>query len=55
MKTTIIGGGGRVGSNAAFALQCGAIVSEIQILDANADGHVSGSDIVTIKQYIMDH
>ncbi|MGF1484878.1 MAG: lactate/malate dehydrogenase family protein [Opitutales bacterium] len=37
MKVTIIGGGGRVGSNAAFALQCGAIVSEIQILDANQD------------------
>lgn len=37
MKVTIIGGGGRVGSNAAFALQCAGIVSEIQILDANAD------------------
>ncbi len=37
MKTTIIGGGGRVGSNAAFALQCAGIVSEIQILDANTD------------------
>lgn len=37
MKVTIIGGGGRVGSNAAFALQCGGIVSEIQILDANAE------------------
>jgi L-lactate dehydrogenase len=37
MKVTVIGGGGRVGSNAAFALQCGAIVSEIQILDANAE------------------
>ena len=35
MKVTIIGGGGRVGSNAAFALQCAGIVSEIQILDAN--------------------
>ena len=35
MKITIIGGGGRVGSNAAFALQCAGIVSEIQILDAN--------------------
>src|SRR5688572_8705287 len=35
MKVTIIGGGGRVGSCAAFALQCGAVVSEIQILDAN--------------------
>ncbi len=37
MKVSIIGGGGRVGSNAAFALQCAGIVSEIQILDANAD------------------
>jgi L-lactate dehydrogenase len=37
MKISIIGGGGRVGSNAAFALQCAGIVSEIQILDANAD------------------
>jgi L-lactate dehydrogenase len=36
MKVSIIGGGGRVGSNAAFALQCGAIVSEIHLLDANA-------------------
>lgn len=41
MKITVIGGGGRVGSNAAFALQCGGVVSEIQLLDANqvaADG-----------------
>lgn len=37
MKVTIIGGGGRVGSNAAFALQCAGIVSEIQILDYNTD------------------
>lgn len=37
MKVTIIGGGGRVGSNAAFALQCAGIVNEIQILDANQD------------------
>jgi L-lactate dehydrogenase len=37
MKVAIIGGGGRVGSCAAFALQCGAVVSEIQILDANKD------------------
>src|SRR5437763_7800308 len=36
MKVSIIGGGGRVGSNAAFALQCAAIVSEIHLLDANA-------------------
>jgi len=37
MKITIIGGGGRVGSCAAFALQCGGLVAEIQILDANKD------------------
>jgi L-lactate dehydrogenase len=37
MKVTIIGGGGRVGSNAAFALQCAGIVSEIHILDANEE------------------
>jgi L-lactate dehydrogenase len=37
MKVTIIGGGGRVGSCAAFALQCGGVVSAIQLLDANQD------------------
>ncbi|MEW6301850.1 MAG: lactate/malate dehydrogenase family protein [Verrucomicrobiota bacterium] len=37
MKVTIIGGGGRVGACSAFALQCGGIVSELQILDANND------------------
>jgi L-lactate dehydrogenase len=35
MKVTIIGGGGRVGSCAAFALQCGGLVSDMQMLDAN--------------------
>jgi L-lactate dehydrogenase len=37
MKVTIIGGGGRVGSCAAFALQCGGVASQLQILDANKD------------------
>src|SRR5438876_995633 len=37
MKITIIGGGGRVGSCAAFALQCAGLAAEIQILDANKD------------------
>src|SRR5437667_2868795 len=37
MKVTIIGGGGRVGSCAAFALQCAGRVAEIQSLDANKD------------------
>ena len=35
MKVAIIGGGGRVGSCAAYALQCSGIVKEILILDAN--------------------
>ncbi len=35
MKVSIIGGGGRVGSNAAFALQCLGVVSEMHLLDAN--------------------
>lgn len=35
MKVAIIGGGGRVGSCAAFALQCSGIVKEIVMLDAN--------------------
>jgi len=35
MKVSVIGGGGRVGSNTAFALQCAGIVSEIHLLDAN--------------------
>src|SRR6202000_2044202 len=37
MKITIIGGGGRVGSCAAFALQCGGLAAELQILDANVE------------------
>lgn len=37
MKVCVIGGGGRVGSCAAFALQCGGLVPEIQILDANKE------------------
>ncbi len=35
MKVAIVGGGGRVGSCAAFALQCSGIVNEIVLLDAN--------------------
>lgn len=37
MKVSIIGGGGLVGSSAAFALQCGGIVREIAVLDVNAE------------------
>jgi L-lactate dehydrogenase len=35
MKVTIIGGGGRVGSCAGFALQCAGLAAEILMLDAN--------------------
>jgi L-lactate dehydrogenase len=37
MKVSIIGGGGLVGSSAAFALQCGGVVREIALLDVNPD------------------
>lgn len=37
MKVSIIGGGGRVGSNAAFALQCYGLVHEMAIIDVNQD------------------
>ncbi|MCC7409735.1 MAG: lactate/malate dehydrogenase family protein [Phycisphaeraceae bacterium] len=37
IKVAVIGGGGRVGSNAAFALQCGKIVREIMLVDVNAE------------------
>jgi len=63
MKVTIIGGGGRVGSNAAFALQCAGIVSEIQLLDANhemAEGEAldllhGASSIADQKIYAGDY
>ena len=37
MKVSIIGGGGLVGSCAAFALQCGGVVREIALLDVNQE------------------
>jgi L-lactate dehydrogenase len=37
MKISIIGGGGLVGSSAAFALQCGAVVREIALIDVNQE------------------
>lgn len=37
LKVTMIGGGGRVGSNAAYALQCGGIVREIVLVDVNKE------------------
>src|SRR5205085_7530495 len=43
MKVSIIGGGGLVGSMAAYALQCGGAVSHLCLIDANQDaarGHV---------------
>jgi L-lactate dehydrogenase len=37
MKVSILGGGGLVGSSAAYALQCGGVVSHVCLIDANAD------------------
>lgn len=37
MKVSIIGGGGRVGSNTAYALQIGGLAKEIVIVDAAAE------------------
>jgi L-lactate dehydrogenase len=37
MKVSIIGGGGLVGSMAAYALQCGGVVSHIALVDVNKD------------------
>src|SRR5262249_5815952 len=37
MKVSIIGGGGLVGSMAAYALQCGGAVSHICLIDANKE------------------
>ena len=33
MHVSSIGGGGLVGSRAAFALQCGGVVSEMSLID----------------------
>jgi len=37
MKVSIIGGGGLVGSCAAYALQCGGVASGLDLIDVNAD------------------
>jgi L-lactate dehydrogenase len=37
MKVSIIGGGGLVGSCAAYALQCGGVVREVTLVDVNAN------------------
>ena len=44
MKVSIIGGGGLVGSSAAYALQCGGVVRSLCLIDANqeaARGHAT--------------
>jgi L-lactate dehydrogenase len=37
MKVSIIGGGGRVGADAAFALQLGGAIRDLALIDLNAD------------------
>ena len=63
MKVSIIGGGGLVGSCAAYALQCGAIAHEIALVDVNAElaaGHAldlmhgtpsSGDQVISSGSY----
>jgi L-lactate dehydrogenase len=55
MKVTIIGGGGRVGACAAFALQCGGVASEIQLIDANqAAAEGEALDLLHGSSYAAD-
>jgi L-lactate dehydrogenase len=55
MKVAIIGGGGRVGSCAAFALQCSGIVKEIVVLDANqATAEGEALDLLHGASYCAD-
>jgi L-lactate dehydrogenase len=46
-KVSIVGGGGRVGSDAAFALQLGGIVSELVLVDANQD--MAGGEALDLR------
>src|SRR5437667_701310 len=56
MKVTIIGVGGRVGSCAAYALQLGGVVSEIQILDAiQAMAEGEALDLLHGAAFAADH
>jgi L-lactate dehydrogenase len=55
MKVSIIGGGGRVGSCAAFAIQLGKLASEIVILDANqATAEGEALDLMHGSAYVAD-
>lgn len=38
MKVTIVGGGGRVGSNTAFVLQTWGVASDLALIDVSAEG-----------------
>ncbi len=55
MKVTIIGGGGLVGSTAAYALQCGQLVSELALIDANRDAaHGQATDLENGAALVSD-
>ena len=55
MKVAIIGGGGRVGSCAAFALQSGKIIRELILLDANqAAAEGEALDLLHGSAFIAD-
>jgi len=55
MKVSIVGGGGLVGSCAAFALQTGKIVREIALLDVNAElAEGQALDLLHGAPYVAD-
>ncbi len=55
MKVAIIGGGGRVGSCAAYCLQLGKLVRELVILDANqATAEGEALDLLHGSAYVAD-
>jgi L-lactate dehydrogenase len=55
MKVAIIGGGGRVGSCAAYCLQLGKIVRELVLLDANqATAEGEALDLLHGSAYVAD-
>ncbi|HXE72465.1 MAG TPA: malate dehydrogenase [Candidatus Nitrosotenuis sp.] len=54
MKVSIIGGAGRVGSNAAFALQLRGFISDLVLLDVNQEG-AAGEALDLLHGAAMTH
>ena len=54
MHVSIIGGGGLVGSSAAFALQCGGVVSEMSLIDLGDKVKGEALDILHGSSLVAD-